>query len=79
MKSPIWVVPLFEVGVVLGVMFFTGVLQTVVKVSTILLIDIGRSQVCTPTKPPLFSTWGGGGEKRKKETRVIIHYVSSDY
>lgn len=69
MKSPIWVVPLFEVGVVLGVMFFTGVLQTVVKVSTILLIDIGRSQVCTPTKPPLFSTWGGGGGEKKERDK----------
>lgn len=49
--------PFLEVGIVLGVMLVTGLLQGVVEKESVFFINVNWSQVGASAKPPLLRAW----------------------
>lgn len=60
--------PVLKVRVVLRVMLVAGLLQGVVEKKSVLFINVNRSQVGAPPKPPLPGAWDTAREPKKETT-----------
>lgn len=65
--------PFLEVGIVLGVMLVTGLLQGVVEQESVFFINVNWSQVGAPTKPPLLGAWNTQEAQGEGNKPLISH------